>query len=380
MKALILCQSLGVGGAEEVILGQSTHLGGEGVDVNVVALTRRGPIADEIAAAGVPLHEVPGEPGPRDPHAFLRLVRLLRREQPDVVHTYLMTANLYGRLAALMAGVPVVIAAEQNVYARKPRKHALMERALAARTYRVVACCQAVGDFYRRQVGVPARKIEVIYNAVRFGTLPDEGDRAAARAALGLPADGLILGTLGRLTQQKGHAVLLRALTVLHRDLPSTHLFLAGRGPLHDALQADASRLGIADRVHLLGVRRDRDRLFAAMDLFVLPSRWEGLSLALVEAMGAGRPVVATTVGGNPEVVSHERTGLLVPPDDPDALAEAIRRLARDEQARRTLGRAAADDARIRFALEPHVEQIAALYRRGLTDRGRLPVMTGAVM
>ena len=145
MKALFLCQNLGVGGAEELILGASSALPAVGVETGVVALTRRGPIADEIEAAGVPVHLVAGEPGPRDPAAFVRLVRLLQREQPDVVHTFLIVAGIYGRLAAFAAGVPLVLAAEQNVYARKPKRHALIERALAARTYRVVACCEVVG-------------------------------------------------------------------------------------------------------------------------------------------------------------------------------------------------------------------------------------------
>ena len=371
MKALLLCQNLNVGGAEEVVLGESTHLGGQGIEAGVVALTRRGPVAEEIAGARIPVHHLSGNPGPRDPAAFLRLVRLLRRERPDVVHTYLIVAGLYGRLAAFAAGVPVVLAAEQNVYARKPRRHALMERALAARTFRIVACCQAVGEYYYRQTGVPTEKIDVIYNAVRFGPLPSEADRAPARARLGLPADALVLGTLGRLTEQKGQRMLLQAVAGLAERWPRLVAFLAGQGPLRPALEAEAARLGIADRVRFLGVRRDRDTLFAAMDLFVLPSRWEGLSLALVEAMGAARPVVATRVGGNPEVVADGETGLLVPPDDPAALADALGGLLADADRRRALGQHAADDARRRFAIEEHVAQLARLYRQGVEERAR---------
>jgi glycosyltransferase involved in cell wall biosynthesis len=378
VKALFLCQSLNVGGAEELILGASRALPEVGVEAEVVALTRRGPIADEIEAAGVPLHLVAGQPGPRDPAAFVRLVRLLRREQPDVVHTFLIVAGIYGRLAAFAAGVPLVLAAEQNVYTRKPRRHALMERALALRTYRVVACCDVVGRYYRQQVGVPASKVEVIYNAVRFGRPPQPTDRETARFALRLPPETLVLGTLGRLTEQKGQRTLLQAVATLAGDLPDLVLFLAGTGPLRDALEAEATRLGIADRVRFLGVRRDRATLYAAMDIFVLPSRWEGLSLALVEAMGAGSAVVATDVGGNPEVVRDGRTGLLVPPADAGALAAAIGKLAGDPALRWSLGTAAAADARDRFSIDQHVAQLAALYRRGLGERVRRPALSGA--
>jgi glycosyltransferase involved in cell wall biosynthesis len=378
VKALFLCQNLGVGGAEELILGASTALPAVGVESGVVALTRKGPIADEIAAAGVPLHLVTGQPGPRDPAAFLRLVRLLQRERPDVVHAFLIAASIYGRLAAFAAGVPLVLAAEQNVYSRKPKRHAMLERVLAARTYRVVACCEVVGRFYQQQVRVSASKVAVIYNAVRFGPRPEARDAVEARAALDLPPDALVLGTLGRLTEQKGHRVLLRAVAEIARTVPSVALFVAGTGALRDDLEAEAARLGVAERVRFLGLRRDRETLYAAMDVFVLPSHWEGLSLALVEAMGAGRAVVATSVGGNPEVVQDGRTGLLVPPDDPQALADALTAIGLDQGLRMSLGEAAATDARARFSIEQHVTQLAALYRQGLAERSRRPASQGA--
>jgi glycosyltransferase involved in cell wall biosynthesis len=378
MKALLVCQNLNVGGAEELVLGASTELPSVGVQTGVVALSRRGPVADEIAAAGIPVHVVAGQPGPRDPAAFMRLVRLLQREQPDVVHTFLIVASIYGRLAAFAAGVPVVLAAEQNVYTRKPRRHALLERALATRTYRVVACCQAVGRFYQRQVGLPPSKVAVVYNAVRFGRRPLPTDTETARFALKLPPEAFVLGTLGRLTEQKDQRTLLEAVASLARDVRDVVLFLAGDGPLRPELESQAARFGLADRVRFLGVRRDRATLYAAMDAFVLPSRWEGLSLALVEAMGAGRAVVATDVGGNPEVVADGRTGLLVPANDAAALTDAIVRLARDRPLRDSLGQAAAAEARVRFSIEQHAAQLAALYRQGLAEHVRRPALSGA--
>ena len=369
MKALLLCQNLNVGGAEELVLGASTHLDRVGVDAAVVAITHRGPIAEEIARAGVPVHLVPGQPGPRDPAAFLRLVRLLRAERPDVVHTYLLNANLYGRLAAIAAGVPVILAAEQNVYRDKSRRHATMERLLAPATYRVVACCRAVDEFYRRQVGVDSSKIEVVYNAVRFGPTPGTDDRAPALARLGLDPDAVVLGTLGRLTRQKGHRFLLQALARLAPAIPRLRLAIAGQGPLRKELEGDAERLGVRDRVRFLGVRRDRATLYAAIDVFVLPSVWEGLSLALIEAMGSARPIVATSVGGNPEVIEDGRTGLVVPPEEPSLLADAIHQLLADADLRMALGSRASTVAHARFSIEEHVGEVAALYRRGRAER-----------
>jgi glycosyltransferase involved in cell wall biosynthesis len=130
--------------------------------------------------------------------------------------------------------------------------------------------------------------------------------------------------------------------------------------------------------VRFLGLRRDRETLYAAMDIFVLPSHWEGLSLALVEAMGSGRAVVATDVGGNPEVVTNGRTGLLVPPNDHQSLTDALTQVGLDQQVRGALGEAAAADARARFSIEQHVAQLAALYRQGLEERSRRPALTRA--
>ncbi len=369
MKALLLCQNLGIGGAEELVLRTSTRLPGEGIQCGVVAITRRGPIADEIAAAGVPLHVAGGQPGPRDPRAFANLVRLIRRERPDVVHTFLLNACLYGRLASMVAGVPVILAAEQNVYTRKRWRHARFERALAARTYRVVACCRTVGESYQSQVGVPSEKLAVVYNAVQFDPEPGWDERPAARRRIGLPEDALVVGTLGRLTEQKGHGVLLEAVAALAPRLPRLALLIAGDGPLRAGLEARAAALGVAERVTFLGIRRDREALYAAMDAFVLPSRWEGLSLALVEAMGAGRPVVATDVGGNAEVVDAGVSGILVPPDDPPALASGLESVLGDHDLAERLRGHAARAARSRFSIETHVREIAALYRRGLGER-----------
>ena len=379
MKALLLCQNLRVGGAEELILGTSTRLPDEGVETGVVAITERGPIAEEIAGAGVPVQLARGEPGPRDPLAFVRLVRLLQLEQPDVVHTFLLNAGLYGRLAAIAAGVPLILAAEQNLYKSKKRRHAVLERVLAARTFRIVACCHTVGEFYRRQVGVTPGKIAVIYNAVSFDQVPAPEDRERARRGLGLPLDAQVLGTVGRLTQQKGHRVLLQALAQLAPRFPALVLAVAGEGPLASALEAEAEELGMQERVRFLGVRRDRQTLYAAMDAFVLPSLWEGLSLALIEAMGAARPIVATTVGGNPEVVDHGRSGLLVPPGDPNSLSNALEALLADADLRQRLGAAACYEARARFSIDQHVRQVAGLYRQGLGERVNAePAGTGA--
>src|SRR3954470_16159113 len=149
-RVLYVCQHIDVGGAEELIGSSVRRLPERGFHTGALCLTRRGRVAKEIEARGAPFGLLPGEPGPRDPLAFLRLVRLLRALRPDVVHTFLVAASLYGRLAAVLAGVPVIVATEANVYARKDTKHVWMERALGRRTWRVIASSRAVQEFASR--------------------------------------------------------------------------------------------------------------------------------------------------------------------------------------------------------------------------------------
>ena len=366
LKILYLVQHLTMGGAEELLLGIATHLPPERFDLLVGCLTREGLIAAELRRAGVRVVLLPGEPGLRDPGAFARLVRFIRRERPDVVHTFLLSAGLYGRLAAWLAGAPAIYHAEQNIYARKSARHLLLERFLAVRTSRVIACCRAVGDYYQRQVGLDSGRLEVIYNAVDFAAVAPRSDRAAARAELGYGPGDLVLGTIGRLTEQKGHDLLLEALARLEFRASHLKLFVAGQGPDRAALEQRAARLGLAQRVQFLGVRRDRDVLFAAMDLFVLPSRWEGLSLALVEAAGVGLPIVATDVGGNAEVVAAGPGVWLVAPNDVVVLADALRAALPAVETWRTGGvfpPCPRPELRERFSLTTHLEQLEASYR-----------------
>lgn len=370
IKALYLAQHLTMGGAEELLLGIATHLPPERFDVVVGCLTREGIVARELRAAGVRVVLLPGQPGPRDPAAFWRLLRFIRAERPQVVHTFLQAAGLYGRLTAWLARVPAIYHAEQNVYLKRSRRHLLFERFLASRTTRVVACCQAVAEHYRASVGIAPERLVVLLNAVNFERAAPLADRSVAKEALGFAPDDVVLGTLGRLERQKGIDVLLAVLARLAPRRPNLRAFVAGQGRLAGQLKQQAETLGVGDRVRFLGVRRDRDVLFGAMDVFVLPSRWEGLSLALAEAAGAGLPIVATTVGGNAEVVEHERSALLVAPDNPLALADALARLSADAELRARLGAAARVDARARFSIERYVELLAASYERALAGRG----------
>lgn len=367
VRVLYLSHAFMVGGAEEMVLNLVRHLPADQYEPVVCAIHEPGPVGQEIAATGVPFRALGRVPGLRDPLAVAALYRYMREMRPDIVHTFLLTASLYGRLAAIAARVPIVIGTEVNIYERKQRHHALAERLLMAGTDSVIASAASVKAFYVRQIGADPSRVDVIYNAVDFDMLQTTVTRDEMRARIGVPGDAMTAGVIARLTEQKGHSVLLDALAATP-DLARLHLIVIGDGPLRGALETQAARLMLSSRVHFLGARRDLGDLLSAMDMFVLPSLWEGLPLSLVLAMGAALPVVSTTVAGIPEAVHDGETGLLVPPSDAPALGGALARLVRSADERACLGRAGRAFVLPRFGVDGYVAAISGLYARLLAQ------------
>jgi glycosyltransferase involved in cell wall biosynthesis len=366
-RVLYLSHAYAVGGAEEMVLNLVRHLPPQYEPI-VAAIHEAGPIGEEVRRTGVPFDVLGLTPGMRHPWHLLRLKDFVQKCDPHIVHTFLLTASLYGRFAAMMARVPVVIGTEVNIYERKQAMHALAERWLMRGTDAVVASAESVREFYVRQVDADPAKVEVIYNAVDWSQLDQTVTRDVMRASLRLPLDAPVIGIIARLTEQKGHRVLFDAL-VGHRGLAHAHLVVVGDGELRDELERRAVALALADRVRFLGARRDLGNILAAMDVFVMPSFWEGLPLSLVLAMGAGLAVVATRVAGIPEVVQDDATGLLVPPGDSAALGEALARVINDDATRTRLGHAAQAFVRPRFGVDGYVRAMTALYDRLLAAK-----------
>ena len=359
-RVMYIAHSYEVGGAEDLVLNLVRHLP-DRFEPMVCAIHDLGPIGHEIRAAGIPVTALGLNPGLRRPWDVARLRHFLRETQPQIVHTFLLTASLYGRFAAMLAGVPIVIGSEHNIYHHKRRHHALAERLLMSRTASVVVVAESVRDFYIRQVHADPAKIDVIHNAVDWATLQTTMSRDETRRSLGVPPDVPVIAVIGRLSEQKGHAYLLDALAGT-AALDRVHAVFAGDGNLRDSLRARASALGLSSRVHLVGVRRDVGNLLNAIDVFVLPSLWEGLPLALLLAMGAGVPVVATTVSGVPEVVESGRTGLLVAPGDATELGRAVSRLLTNPALCRRFSEAAREEVLPRFGVDAWVDSVVALY------------------
>jgi glycosyltransferase involved in cell wall biosynthesis len=366
IRVVYLIHALGVGGAEEMILNLVSRLPRERYEPIVCCFEDPpGPMGAEIVAQGVPVVPLGIAPGLRHPLGWWPITRYLRRLRPQVVHTFLLSASLYGRAAAMMARVPVIIGTEVNIYERKQRHHIIAERLLASGTDFVVVSAESVKTAYVEQLGISPGRVRVIYNAVNWDRLQTTRSREEVRHELGIPSSSVVVGVVATLQDKKGHRVLLDAVARTS-GLEHVRLMLVGDGPLRLSLERHASDLGIRDRVTFCGTRRDLGNVLSAMDVFALPSLWEGLPLALILAMGAGLPVVATRLAGIPEVVTDGHTGLLVPPGDEAAIGTAIARLCASSDERRRFGAAARVAVSGRFGADAYVQSVTDLYEERL--------------
>jgi glycosyltransferase involved in cell wall biosynthesis len=351
--------SLGLGGAEQVVIRLAASLDRRRFDPFVCCLDQPGLFAPRAEAAGVEVVAL-GKRGPLDVRAAWRLARLLRSRRVDVVHTHLWGASLWGRIAAVGARVPVIVTTEHNVDSWKKTHHFALDRALAPATTHLVAVSQQVREFYEAR-GVGRGRWRVVYNGVDTSAAPHR-ERGAAFQELGLGKADPVVGLVGRLVPAKAPEVFLRALALAAARVPGLRGLVVGDGPLRSKVEAEARRLGLGARVVFAGLRQDVPELLPGLDALVFSSLREGLSMAMLEAMAAGVPVVATDVGGTPELIAHGVTGLLVPPGRPESLADALVGLLEDAAGGERIRREARRCVEERFSLEKMTAAHEALY------------------
>lgn len=366
IKLLFLIPTLDRSGAEKQLMLLATHLARPEFEVHVAALTRSGPYAEDLKAAGIPV-TVLGKRFRCDPLAWWRLRSFLRSQQPDVLHTWLFAANAYGRLAVgAKPSFPVVVS-ERCVDSWKSGWQLWLDRKLAPRTARLVGNSQSVADFYR-DLGLPAARLAVIRNGIDLPeTAPDA--RKAVRCELGLPPTAHVVGFVGRLARQKRIMDLIWAFELIRVMEGEAHFVIVGDGPERTALEHFTRSLEIAPRVRFLGHREDAQRLLPAFDLFWLASDFEGLSNGIMEAMAAGLPVVASDILPNRELVVPGETGYLAPVGDRVAFAQLGQRLLLDRPLARKLGEAGRQRMAAEFSVDRMVQSYTRLYREVLESR-----------
>jgi glycosyltransferase involved in cell wall biosynthesis len=363
----LIIDDLGLGGAQRQLVELVRGLPRERYRVHVISLsTRKVDYVATLQGLGIEPTLI-DQAGKWSWGVFRKLWRELRRIRPQVVHTWLFTADLYGRLAAWLAGVPRVVCAVRSVEPWKPKHYIWVDRLLRLITHAYIVNAAEIGRVIARRDWVSTAKISTVYNGLDLERLDRRQAQPRLHGLLGLPSAVPLVGVVGRLAKEKNQALLVRAAGYVVKQHPRVHFVAVGNGPELEALQALACELGVSEHMHWVSAQRDIASVYASLSIVVVTSFYEGCCNVLLEAMAMGCPVVATAVGGNPEFIEHGRTGYLVPSDDADALASILLELLGDEAKRAAVGEAACAYARSRFALEHLVSATEAVYQKILS-------------
>lgn len=339
LRVMHVVLSLAAGGTERLVIEMCRRLGPANAPV-VCCLDAPGEWADELRAEGIAVRALDRRPGFR-PSLARRIARLAAEHRVSTLHCHHYSPYVYGALATVVSPQLGLVFTEHGRLsdAAPSRKRRFVNPWLA----RLPAGIFAVSCELKRHMvaeGFAASRVGVIYNGIAVSDRVTGEERAAARMELGLPHDAFVIGSVARLDAVKNLASLVEAHAMLLARQPHARLVIVGGGPEEGLLRAEAQRLGTSDAVHFLGYRADARRVMSSFDVYVNCSNYEGVSLTILEAMAAGLPVVATRVGGNPEVVVDGVTGILVPGRAAAALADAIVGLGNDAALRQQMGEA----------------------------------------
>ncbi len=345
-RVVHLVGQLDVGGMEKLLVEFARHADRKEFDLHFLCLGNRGPIADEIEQLGWPVTAL--EMKGLSPGVYLRLAKQLRRMQADVLHTHNTRPLIVGGLSARLAGVSRVIHTRHGQRAVNSRRQKLAFRLASMTLNRFICVSQDSADLTAAE-GVSSKRIGTIWNGIDTERFQPGRDLRGPVVAV------------GRLSPEKDFATLIRAAAIAIRQDPSFRLEIAGDGVCMPALKDLIDQLGISDQsVRLLGPVQDIPGLLSRASVFALSSLTEGVSLAIMEAMASGLPVVATRVGGNPEVIADGETGLLVPHSDPESFATALLALWQNPNERQRMG----DRGRLRATEQFDVRRMIASYER----------------
>lgn len=364
LKILIHDTGKVVGGIERCISTLCRHLDRDRFHVTLLheESQRLQPWLDEIDSLGIARKSCPLS-RMSDLKNLPAVVSWIRSEGFDIVHSHL--DQRYISLASWFAGVSGLLwTYHVRIPSLKKYQHVMNQAALLLGQGQIVTVSEAILK-HLQLWGYPSERMQVVYNGLDpVGPPPEDFNPAGYKDSLGLPPDALTVLVPARISDQKGHRYLLESIWKLKSN-PSTqrvHYILAGDGPLMEEMMQLAEKAEIDGQVHFLGFRNDMDQLLRCCDFVVLPSLWEGLPLVLIEALSAGKPSVATDVDGSAEVIEHGRTGLLVPPADPEALSTAIAEMASDEGMRERFGANGVKVFNEKFDVKIHIEKIQRVY------------------
>jgi glycosyltransferase involved in cell wall biosynthesis len=359
VKVGFVIWSLGLGGAERVIMQLATGVNRQKFEPVILCLNDAGPFAAEMEENGISVHAF-NKRGAVDFKMLFKMIKFIRTEKIQILHTHLWGANVWGRLAARFAGIPVVIT-EHNVDVWKKGIHRIIDKVLSPFASKVITVSDEVKKFYT-DWGLPESKLVTVYNGVDVDTFSQEIDVTELKKTWSIGPDEIIIGWLGRMVPAKDLETLLLAFKETRESHTNARLLLVGDGPDKDDIVALGEKLEISDAIIYAGFQKKVLEFYHLMDLVVLSSTREGHPIVALEAMACARPMVATRVGGVPELVQDGVTGHIVPAQQPAAFAAALNKMLENSELRKQQGLAAQQLIRDKYSVHVMIKQHEDIY------------------
>lgn len=360
IKIIHIITSLNFGGAERMLFDLGRRLKQDGLDIKVITVVGGGPLVSDFEREGIEVL-VFYKKSKIGFGLVGQIYKYLRAEKPVIVHTHLFGGDTWGRLAAILARVPIIVSTEHNTNLDEGWFKRKIKKFLSFFTNKIVAVSEAVRNYSINVDHINKNKMVVIPNGIemeRFAAIPERKYSSPP-----------IIGVVGRLEKQKGHEYLFEALNLI-KTIPWI-LWVVGDGSLKNRLERLAKDLSLRERIIFLGARSNIPEILSEIDIFVLPSLWEGLGLAVLEAAAAGKPIVASRVGGIPEVIEDRKTGILVEPKNIKSLADGLEQMLLGEGEARAMGRKAREVVAEKFNVEKMVRDYERLYEELVVKVGR---------
>lgn len=369
MSTIIQCvNNLDLGGLERMVLSLASQLKTRGCNSLICCIENRGTLAAEVEQLGIPVHAIEMERHGKWV-GFRNLRRWLASQpQPVILHSHNFKPFYYSALAKITGAATGHIHTRHGAFIRQHRatwRYRLLRRGIN----RIITVSEDGRRELSRMSGLPIEQISAIPNGIETDFFAPATDRVQIRTALGVPVNEKVIIVVARLAPEKDLGTLLRAFSIVQRQLPAATLWIVGDGPERERLTALSHELGGASQIRFWGARSDIRNLLQAADVFALTSLSEGLSIALIEAAACGLPIVATNVGGNPQIVNAPVGGQLVEPRNPEALAAALLAILNDDTGRQVLGKAARQHAVEKFSIRQMVDGYLNLYQQACGER-----------